>query len=482
MAEFHLRTRIPYPAERVFAWHERRGAFERLAPPWQGVRVIERAPGRGRDGEPSPIGEGARVTLRVPGPPWPTRWQMQHAEYEADRQFVDLMRGGPFAHWRHAHRFEPDGPDACWMDDHVEYRLPLAPVSHWVAESFVRRQLWSVFPYRHRTLLGDLRLTDGDAQRPLRVLLTGATGSIGRPLAALLGTAGHHVTRLARPGSPEEPAPPWQDTVHWDPYRGEVDPALFAGYDAIVHLAGRNIAAGRWTEALKREIRESRVIPTQRLCDALARLETPPPTLICASAVGFYGDRDEALLTEQSVSGEGFLADVCRAWEAAAEPARKAGVRVAHLRFGAVLTPAAGALRTMLPAFGLGLGGPLGSGKAFLAWVSIDDALGAIHHVLTREDVHGPVNVVAPQPLRNREFARELGRALERPAFLPAPACALRAVLGEMADALLLAGMRVQPRVLIDGGYRFRQPDLCSAVRELTGREPAVVAADGGER
>jgi uncharacterized protein (TIGR01777 family) len=249
-----------------------------------------------------------------------------------------------------------------------------------------------------------------------------------------------------------------------------VDPSRFDGVDAVVHLAGENIAAGRWTSARKAEIRQSRVEGTRRLCEALARLAQPPRVFVSASAIGFYGDRGAQTLTEESGAGSGFLPDVCREWEAATEPASQAGIRVVNLRFGMVLSPAGGALQKMLPPFKLGLGGRIGSGAQFMSWIAIDDAVGAIHQALSAESLRGPVNAVAPTPVTNAEFARTLARILRRPAFMPVPQFAARLAFGEMADALLLASARVMPVRLQESGYHFRFPELEGALRHMLRR------------
>ena len=239
---------------------------------------------------------------------------------------------------------------------------------------------------------------------------------------------------------------------------------------AVVHLAGENIAAGRWTPARKAEIRRSRVDGTRNLCEVLARLPHPPKVLVSASAIGLYGDRGAEILTEESAAGTGFLAEVCREWEAAAAPAARVGIRVVNLRFGMVLSPTGGALKKMLLPFKLGMGGRIGSGEQFTSWIALDDVIGAIHHVLCEESVRGAVNAVAPEPASNADFTRTLARVLRRPTLLPLPAFAARLALGEMADALLLGGARVMPARLQASGYRFRFPDLESALRHLLGR------------
>ena len=298
----------------------------------------------------------------------------------------------------------------------------------------------------------------------LHLLVSGASGFIGSALVPFLMTGGHRVTRLVRRAS--QPA---RQHASWDPKAGSVDLSGLSNLDAVVHLAGENIV-GRWTAAKKARIRDSRIRGTRVLCEALASLAQPPRTLVCASGVGYYGDRGDEALTEDSGSGSGFLAEVCREWEAAAEPARQRGIRVVHLRFGVVLGPAGGPLKLMLPPFQLGLGGPLGSGRQYFSWVAIDDVLGAIRWALTQEQLQGPVNVVSPNPVTNLEFTKTLARVLRRPAVLPAPAPMLRMILGEMADEALLSSARVVPSRLLAQGYVFREPELEPALRHLLGR------------
>jgi uncharacterized protein (TIGR01777 family) len=300
----------------------------------------------------------------------------------------------------------------------------------------------------------------------MRLAITGSTGLVGSAVVTVLSAAGHEVVRLVR----RAPAP-GEKAVRWDPARGEVDAARLEGYDAVLHLAGENVGSGRWTTARKAAIRDSRVNGTRLLCDALAGLARPPKTLVCASAVGYYGDRGEETLAEESPPGTGYLAEVCREWEAASAPAARKGVRVVALRIGMVLSPEGGALPRMLPLFRAGLGGVIGGGRQYVSWVALDDLPHILLHALQRSDLSGPVNAVAPRPVTNREFTVALGKALARPTPLPVPAFALRLAVGrEMADALLLASARVVPRRLEETGYRFRFPELGAAFRHLLGK------------
>ena len=296
----------------------------------------------------------------------------------------------------------------------------------------------------------------------MNVLISGATGLIGSALVPELEAKGHTVTRLSRSQS-------GADTVRWDPSAGTIEGDL-EGTEAVVHLAGESIAQGRWSPEKKRRILDSRVQGTRLLAESVAALSTPPKVMVSTSAVGYYGDRGDEVLTEESTPGEDFLARVCREWEAAAEPARRAGVRVVHQRLGIVLSPEGGALGTTLPIFKLGGGGKVGGGRQWWSWVALDDVVGSIVHALTDEAVKGPVNVGSPNPMTNAQYTKVLGKVLGRPTVLPLPAPAARIMLGEVADALLLASQRMRPERLQTTGYAFRYPQLEGALRHLLGR------------
>ena len=304
--------------------------------------------------------------------------------------------------------------------------------------------------------------------RAWTVGVTGASGLVGSALVTGLTSAGHRVVRVVRGAGAASVA--GQRLARWDPESGALEPSALAGADAVVHLAGESVAGGRWTEAKKRRIRSSRVDVTRRLAEALLRLERPPRLLVSASAVGYYGDRGSEILREDSAPGPGFLAEVCREWEAATDPAARAGIRVVRLRIGMVLSRRGGALGAMLTPFRLGAGGPVGSGVQWVSWIAIDDLVGAILHALATESLAGPVNAVAPEPVTNRELARTLGRVLRRPALLPLPAVAARLLFGQMADELLLASARVEPARLRATGFTFRHARLEDALRHELGR------------
>ncbi len=301
----------------------------------------------------------------------------------------------------------------------------------------------------------------------MRILVSGASGLVGSAIVRRFASPADEVVRLVRRESGPGPA-----EVPWNPEAGTIAAEGLEGLDAVVHLAGENLGTGRWTRAKKARIRTSRVDGTRLLASALAGLKRPPKVLISASAVGFYGNRGDEELDEQSPPGTGFLAGLCRDWEAATEPAAQAGIRVVTARFGVILAREGGALARMLPIFRLGLGGRLGSGRQFMSWITLDDALGALRFVVADDSLSGPVNLVAPNPVTNREFTKTLGRVLHRPTLLPAPALALRIALGEMAGEMLLASARVLPRRLLASGFRPTARALEPALRATV--EPSV--------
>ena len=296
----------------------------------------------------------------------------------------------------------------------------------------------------------------------MKILVTGATGLVGSALVPFLAGDGHEVARLGR-------SAPGAGDIRWDPDAGVLEAAALEGFDGLVHLAGENIASGRWNVEKKRRIKESRVNGTLLLAGTLAGLERPPRVLVSASAVGFYGDRGEEELTEQSPAGAGFLSEVCREWEAATEAAEGKGIRVVHARLGVVLSRDGGALAKMLTPFRLGAGGIIGNGRQYMSWITLDDTVAAIGHLLDAEAASGPVNVVAPAAVTNHEFTKTLGRVLRRPTLFAMPGFVARLAFGETADALLLASTRVKPAGLLDSGYAFGHGTLEEGLRHVLG-------------
>lgn len=439
--------------ERLWAWHLAPGAFERLVPPWHRVTL---------DSFPTPFAPGASATLTQALGPLPLRWRSRLVEVTPPHGFVDVAEGGPFASWRHAHRFDTR-PDGVTLIDEIAWEPPLGALGRAVAGRWITRELHAFLAHRHRRTAEDLaRHAALGAARPLRVGITGVTGLVGADLATFLTSGGHEVVPLVRSGG-RHGLRGVSRTIPWDPARGP-DPADLVGLDAVVHLAGEPISGGRWTAERKRRIVDSRVVATRSLAEAIARCPSPPPVLVSASAVGWWGDRDVPV-DEDDAPGTGFLADTAVAWEAAADPARAAGVRVVHPRVGIVQSGRGGQLATTLPLFRLGLGGPIGHGRQALPWVALDDLVAMISQAIVDPRFEGPFAAVAPEPVSQAGWAAALGRALGRPACLPAPAAALRLALGrEMADALALGGAPVRPSRLRAWGFRWSRGELDDAL------------------
>lgn len=452
---FTKASELPVSADEAFAWHERVGAIDRLIPPWEQVNVTQRGAG---------IASGSRVELVKWLGPLPLKWIAEHDEYDPGRQFRDVQVSGPFKRWEHTHRFEALEAQRSQLLDEIVYEIPGGPLGRTFGSKFIRKQIDAMFQYRHQKTVADLTTHSQFKDKgTMHVAVTGATGLVGRELTPLLTTGGHEVTRLVRREAGE-------GEVRWDPQADTFSADALDGVEAVVHLAGKNIASNRWNAKVKAEIRDSRVGPTRALCEGLARMQNPPKTLVCASAIGFYGNRGDETLDESSAAGEGYLPEVCQQWEAATQPASEAGIRVVNLRFGVILSPKDGALKKMLLPFQMGAGGILGSGKQYMSWIAIDDAAGVILHAMMTEALTGPVNAVAPESCTNHTFTKTLGRVLSRPTIFPMPGFAARLVMGEMADDLLLASTRVEPKRLLDTDYDFRQPTLEAALRHLLGR------------
>lgn len=455
---FIKKTRINAPVEEVFKWHSRPGALERLSPPWDPIRVIERKGG---------IESGARAVLEMKAGPFPYKWTAEHTDYEENRLFRDRQVKGPFSNWVHTHSFEPDGPESSFFEDRIDYALPFYPFGNLIGGPSVKAKLARIFKYRHATTVQDiiLQLSRKDIRRPMKILMTGTSGLLGSALIPFFTTGGHIVHTLVRRTPLLE-----KGEAFWDPEKKRLDPSVFDGVDAVIHLAGEHIGEGRWTDEKKRRIIESRTKGTSLIADTISKLSSPPPVLICASAIGFYGNRGDNSLTEDDLPGDDFISKVCNEWEKSAQVAVNAGIRVAFMRIGIALSPAGGALSRLLLPFRAGLGGKIASGAQFMSWIGIDDVVGAFFHVLADNKIAGPVNVVSPNPVTNLEFIKTLGRVLSRPAVFSIPAAAINLAFGEMGREVLLSSTRVMPEKLLETGYRFRNPDLSGALSHLLGK------------
>jgi len=444
--------------ESVFSWHERPGALERLTPPWTEVDVVKREGG---------IREGGKVLLRIRRGPTTFRWELRHTDYEPGRGFADEQISGPLKHWVHRHRFSSNGDGGALVEDEVEIEPPLGAAGAAVGPGLVRRELGRLFRFRYRRLFTDLaRHAEHAARARLTVAITGASGLIGTDLRHFLTTGGHRVISLVR-----DRRRIGEDAIFWNPATGEIDADGLARADAVVHLAGVSLVDGRWTDARKRAITNSRVQGTELIARTMADLGDGPRVLIASSAVGYYGNRSGSSLDEAAKPGEGFLAGVCQAWEAATRPAERAGIRVVNLRTGPALSPAGGMLGKMLLPFKMGVGGRLGSGKQYISWIDLDDLVALIVHAIYTESLNGPVNATAPHPVTNATFTSAFGRTVGRPTLLPVPALAVKAAFGQLGTEALLWGQRVVPKKATDSGFTYFYEGVDESLRFQLGRE-----------
>jgi uncharacterized protein (TIGR01777 family) len=457
MHEFERTLQLPVDRVELFDWHARPGAFERLSPSWERIDIQERVGG---------IRDDAFLHMILRRGPLRLAWHARHHGYVHGYKFEDTSERGPFAHWHHIHSFE-DAPAGARLRDHIEYALPLEPISWWLAGRYTQRELERMFRQRHERTTNDLRrhVLDGRLE-PMRVGVTGASGLVGTELSAFLQTGGHEVLPFVRGRADRG--------IAWDPAAGTIDAPAAEALDAVVHLAGESVG-DRWTASKKQRILDSRVDGTRLLCETLAARTQKPRVLISASAIGIYGDTEDRWVDESSPPGPPggerfFLSEVCRAWEDATEPARAAGIRVVNVRIGVVMSPRGGALAKLLTPTSLGLGGPLGSGRQTMSWIDLDDLLGVMLHAIRCEQLEGPVNAVAPEPVTQREFAKTLGKVLRRPAFLPLPGAVVSGLFGQMGREVLLAGQRVRPTRLLETGFRFDFPTLEQCLRHQLGR------------
>ncbi len=439
---------LPHPPATVWDWHLRPAALARLTPPWQRVELLK------HEG----IRDGARAELLLHAGPLSFRWTALHGKVEPGVSFEDVQEHGPFASWTHRHRFVPVAAGT-EMRDEIAWQS-----AAWMPTRRIGRDLARAFAWRHARLREDLDRHAAAALAPLRIAISGAGGLVGSALAAFLAGGGHTIVPITRSGG---------SGIAWDG-RERFDATALRQCDAVIHLAGAGVADARWSDARMQEIRESRVVGT----GALARLLGEDPgrvrTLVVASGAGFYGDRGEAECDERSVGGSGFLAEVCRDWEAAADPCR-ARVRVAHLRIGVVLSARGGALAKLLPSARVGLAGALGTGRQWWPWIALDDLVHIVLHVLATPDLAGAINAVAPQAARQSELARAVAAAVGMPAFgPPAPAAVLRLALGRMVDDALLTSARITPAALRGAAFRWAQPTLATALASELGASTAA--------
>lgn len=460
-----FRLWLPMPTSALFRWHTTPSVMERLTPPRIVFKKIVRE---------GTLSEGGTVTLTFNWGWLPISWQLKQSEWNENHLFSDEQIKGPFHFWRHRRHFEKGATDrSCCLVDELTYSPPLGGVGKLLFGSFLTKKLNKLFAFRHRTTIYDLSLHNKYKSpilggKAMTIAITGSHGLIGEALTTFLLSAGFSVRRLVRADSPNNPeGVEGVGRATWLSTDGKVQKEALQGADVIIHLAGENIADGKWGSKKSKKIRQSRIDTTKALAEVLAQNPGGAKLLIGASAVGFYGDCGQEKVDESHSVGSGFLAEVCSDWEAATQPAAAAGIRVVNLRLGAVLSPKSGALKRMLTPFSLGLGGTIGTGKQCMSWIDIDDVLAIVLHIIATEGLRGPVNAVSPYPVTNYTFTKVLGRHLHRPTLFAIPAIVARLVFGKMAKEVLLSSCRAAPSKLTATGYQFLYPTLDESLDHL---------------
>ncbi|MCP4338970.1 MAG: TIGR01777 family protein [Desulfobulbaceae bacterium] len=453
-ALFEHLSEYPCSAEELYNWHSRPGALERLLPPWENIAVLARKGG---------IEPGGMVKLKMHAGPFSYRFLARHIDDIPGKMFRDIQERGPFASWSHTHKFRSKG-EGSLLQDQIEYSLPGHRFLPHFVKNQVEKRLANIFSHRQRLLSEDIALHQRSSVPPLRILVTGASGVIGRDLLPLLTTGGHQVFTLVR----RRPDPGKRE-IYWDPANGILNESDLPELDGIIHLAGEYIGLSRWKEEKKRRVIDSRIKGTKLLARTLSAQQRIPKVFLCASAVGYYGDGGDKIIDETNPPGDDFISEVCRVWEKGTEQARDAGIRTVFMRLGIGLTPQGGALKHILKASPFGFIRRFGAGNQYISWISRDDMVSAMLHALSCHTLEGPVNIAAPEPVTNAEFMQTLARISGRPLLFPLPGWFLKMIYGQMASEILLSGCRVSATKLQDSGFRFRHPSLEMALKNLLG-------------
>ena len=453
---FEHETHLENTIEEAFEWHERKGAFRRLMPPWELAEEV-----RADDN----LKEGSQRIFKFPMGPVKMSWVAQHTAYNPPHSFEDIMLKGPFKSWHHTHSFEVTSDGNVMIHDKVNYKLPLGFLGNFVAGRMIKKRLSRMFTAREIRLERDLkRHAEFSHLAKKKILVAGSSGLIGRQLVAFLDTGGHDVWRLVRrkPKAREK-------EIEWYPAQQKVNPVELEGFDTVIHLGGAGIGDKRWSKKRMKLIEESRTTSTKFLSETIANLTSKPASFIVSSAVGWYGERGDEELNENSEPGQGFLPTICAKWEASCQAARDSGIRTVNLRTGVVLDATGGALGKMLLPAKLGAGGPIGRGKQWYSWISMDDQIYATHYLVMNDECEGAYNLTAPNPVQQKKFAKILGKVLRRPAFIPTPPFGIWILFGKMGVALTTESTKVLPKKLLDAGYQFEHDELEPALRDCLG-------------
>lgn len=465
MENYKHETVVNADIETTFAWFEHEGSFRRLMPPWEVAQEV-------RADDSLDVGSQRVFKFPAPGAPFINlKWVAEHTGYDKPNYFADTMIKGPFWKWDHDHYFKEENGVTTVVDD-VTYSVPFGPLGMLVDKvlggSLVKGRISSMFRAREFRLKRDL---DNHAKfqniSRKKILIAGSSGLIGTQLVAFLDTGDHEVWRLVRRESD-----PNKNEITWNPSKGEINAKELEGFDIVIHLGGVGIGDKRWSKKRKAAIKDSRIKSTELLSKTLASLEDKPDLFMLGSAIGYYGNRGDEELDESSSCGEEgyFLSDVCSQWEGSADPAKEVGIRTVHLRTGIVISAVGGALGKMLLPAKMGGGGPIGSGKQWMSWISMDDQIYSMYHLMMSEGTSGEYNLTAPNPVRQKQFAKTLGKVLRRPAFAPLPAFMMKIMFGEMGVRLTLDSLKVLPKNLQESGYEFIHENLEDALADSLGK------------
>ncbi|MCI0382533.1 MAG: TIGR01777 family oxidoreductase [Chlamydiae bacterium] len=448
-AKFSYKSIIEKSAKEVFAWLVRHGAFERVVPPWKKIKNLKQTS--------SSLKEGSSIEfLEKIGFFW-KKWILQCRNVKKNQSYTQVQLQGPFAKYQEIRSVLPKGKERCELIDEITFISRFPRSTSWSKKQFDRTSRWC-----HELISWDLACFAKHRKKSLRILLTGSTGFVGSHLLPFLKAAGHEVVCLFRKKGEKQ-----KNAIYWDPSSGEAEKNDFEDFDAVIHLAGKNLASGRWTKSLKQEIFLSRCRDTWLLSQILLRLLRPPKCLITASAVGFYGNRGEEELTEKSERGKGFLAEVCQKWEESTQAIENRGTRVVHTRFGLVVSPNGGFLEKLLKVYRLGLGGKIGDGNQIISWIALDDLLRATYLCLMEDTIEGAVNFTTPFPVSQKKFSELLAKQLHRPAFFSIPKVVIRTILGEMADEMILSSVKAIPSRLLEYNFSYQFPSLEEAFSKM---------------
>jgi len=440
----------------LFQWHSSKSALKRLSPPWNPIEVLY------DDGN---IKDYAKKELKIKAGLFKYNWKAVHSDYQKNHFFRDTQIKGPFRYWSHYHKFIPDTFQKCVLEDEIEYIIPFSFPGNIFLRKFIEKELNRIFSYRHVITARDIKMHQFyKNKKNMTILISGSSGILGSALIPFLTTGGHTVIKLVRQKIINN------DEVYWNPEKGEVDIDKIGKIDAVINLSGENIGNGKWTKAKKDNIIKSRLDSSKLICRIIESIKPYPKVFLSASAIGYYGNTGDIKINEYASQGKSFISEVCKIWEKAASSiSKKSSIRTVFMRIGVVLTPAGGALKKLTLPFKLGVGFKIGKGSQYMSWIGIEDFIGSVYHLLQKDSIEGPINIVSPNPVTNYQFSQILGKILSRPTIFTIPPLLIEAFFKDMGKEVLLEGCRVMPEKLINSGYNFIHTDLANALKESLG-------------